>query len=140
MANKLWEGHERREHDEECKERIRSLKEWISDKICIATKGTKSKQAILWTLFLLMLGSSGLMTVNNLAYSSEQKAIDAEQTAEIEHTVEQLKELLENTEKTAAETKFIREEQVKVQTNQSYIQSNQIKMMNILERIDRNVQ
>ena len=73
MANKLWEGQERREHDDACKERTRALKEWVADKICIATKPTKGKMALL----ILLLGStvalSGISVVNSLAVSGETK-------------------------------------------------------------------
>ena len=73
MANKLWEEQERREHDDACKERTRALKEWVADKICIATKPTKGKMALL----ILLLGStvalSGVSVVNSLAVSGEAK-------------------------------------------------------------------
>ena len=146
MANKIWEGHERREHDEECKERARALKEWVADKIRIATKPTKSRQAVMWTILVLMLGSSGLMTVKNVSIANEasdihgqQRAMDTQQTADIRHNAEQLaeivtahKDLVDSTEDTSKMVHSIREQQIEVQTNQKNI-------IKILERIEKKI-
>ena len=73
MTNKVWEGHERREHDEECKERIKSLKEWAADKICIATKPTKGKLTLLILLLASTVTLSGVAVVNSLAVNGDAK-------------------------------------------------------------------
>ena len=73
MTNKVWEGHERREHDEECKERSRALKEWVSDKICIATKPTKGKMTLLILLLASTVTLSGVAVVNSLAVNGDAK-------------------------------------------------------------------
>jgi len=147
MANKVLEGHERRQHDEECQARSIALKEWVALKICIATKPTRTKQAVMWAILLLILGSSSLMTGYSAIGAADQKAQDVQQSSDIEHNEQQIKvitaqhkELVDNTE-TLAKTVFsIREQQIEVQINQKHLMETQTKMLGILERIDRNVQ
>ena len=73
MTNKVWEGHERREHDDECKERAKALKEWVADKICIATKPTKGKLTLLILLLASTVTLSGVAVVNSLAVNGDAK-------------------------------------------------------------------
>ena len=140
MTNRLWEGEERREHDKNCESKWKERYREIGKDICIAVKPTKVKQTAMWTILILMLGSSGLMTAKTVSLAGSQKSIDTAQTLNIEHNEERLEiiakaheALVENTEKTTEQVRKIRETQIEVQINQT----NMIKM---LERIEEQVQ
>ena len=93
MTNKVWEGHERREHDAECKERIKSLKEWVAQSICIATKPGKAKQAMMWAVMTIMLSAalgSAFKTVSSAQTATE---IHTRNTNDIAHVKEEMAEV-----------------------------------------------
>ena len=101
MANKLWEGHERREHDEECKARAKDLKEWVADKICIATKPTKGKLTLLIILLASTVTLSGVAVVNSLAVNGDAKH-NKEEIQEVKEAHKALVGTVRDIEKTQA--------------------------------------
>ena len=101
MTNKVWEGHERREHDDECKQRIRSLKEWVADKICIATKPTKGKLTLLIILLASTVTLSGVAVVNSLAVNGDAKH-NKEEIQEVKEAHKALVGTVRDIEKTQA--------------------------------------
>jgi len=98
MPNKLWEGEERREHDNACEskwqERKMDIKEWV----CLTSKPTRLKQGIMWAA----LGSALSLSITIAGYSyvkaGDQKVIDTKQTAAIEHITEDHGELVTDVE------------------------------------------
>ena len=127
----------RREHDHSCDENQKRMKSWVADKICISKidlreeiKMAKGKQAIMWSIMVLMLSASIISTYQSRTYADssvkvhgEQKAVDTQQTSEINHNTEKISiiteahdKLLKKAEETEKEIKMIREIQVEVVT------------------------
>ena len=73
--NQDWDGKGRRIHDQLCdKKWDTDRKEWVQNQICMATKPGKAKQAMMWTIMVLML--SGSLGGAYVSYSSAQAASD----------------------------------------------------------------
>ena len=134
MTNKRSGIKGRRVDDKTCEElhaRFETtVKEWVKDKICIATKPTKGRQTIMWSIMVLMLSASLISTYQSRIYADEsvrvhgdQKAVDTQQNSEINHNTEKISiiteahdKLLKKAEETEKEIKKIREIQVEVVT------------------------
>ena len=75
-----YEGRERRseswgrrDHDHTCEVNQKNMKEWVSAKICIATKPTKGKLALLILLLGSTLALSGFSAINSISASGEAR-------------------------------------------------------------------
>jgi len=127
-----WDGFTERRHDEKCQVHSREVKEWVSDKICIATKGTKVKQAIMWTAMSLILASSGTLAWKAITIAGDQKTIDTQQTSDIQHNREKINAVIE------AQGKIV-ESQEEMQDKIENINIKQTRIITILERIEKKV-
>ena len=104
MSEEPYKGPERRgecivEHNEMKKEIIKIIKEWASDKICVATKGGKVWRLVMRPIIMLLLAGALTGTYMGWANDSSKAAVDADQTSRInnlenivaEHHVERMK-------------------------------------------------
>ena len=98
MPNRLWEGEERREHDHACDAKWKERYREISKDICLATKPTKLKQAILWATTGLAITLALTIAGRNYSRAGEQAVLDKEQSLEIYHHEERLDEMVEQTD------------------------------------------
>ena len=93
MTNKVWEGHERREHDEECKERARDLKEWVAERICSAVKPGKVKQGMMWAIMTIMLTAALGSAFKTISSAQTATEIHTRNTNDIAHVKEEMTEV-----------------------------------------------
>jgi len=126
-----WDGFERR-YDKKCQEEKTNMKEWVKQEICIATKGTKLKQAIMWTFMTFILASSGTLTWKAITIAGDQSSVDTAQSSEIQHNKEKIDAVVEAQEK-------IVESQEEMQDEIENINLKQTRIITILERIERKV-
>ena len=108
MPNRLWEGEERREHDHACDAKWKERYREISKDICLATKSTKIKQAILWATTGLAITLALTIAGRNYSRAGEQAVIDNQQTNEIYHHEERLDEIVEQTDAIVEDINAIR--------------------------------
>ena len=93
MTNKVWEGHERREHDEECKERVRDMKEWVAERICSAVKPGKVKQGMMWAILSIMLATALGSAFKTISSAQTATEIHTRNTNDIAHVKEEMAEV-----------------------------------------------
>ena len=93
-----YEGRERRsdswgrrDHDHTCEVNQKNMKEWVSSKICIATKPTKGKLTLLILLLSTTMALSGLSVVNSISANGEANH-NSEEIAEVKAEHESFKQ------------------------------------------------
>ena len=127
-----WDGFTERRHDAKCNENKEVIEKWVKQEICIATKGTKIKQAIMWAVMVGMLGSSGTLAWKAITIAGDQKTIDTQQSSEIQHNREKIDAVVEAQEE-------IVEAQKEMQDDINSLNIKQTRIITILERIERKI-
>jgi hypothetical protein len=82
----------RREHDGLCDLKWVKRQEWVLDKICIATKGTKAKQAIMFSIMGIMLAAALTSAYKSISIADESITTHVRNTNDIAHNKEKIKE------------------------------------------------
>ena len=85
----------RRDHDDNCEQNKEAMREWVRDKICIATKGTKAKQVLMWSVMTIMLIGSLSSAYKSISAAESATEVHTRNTSAIAHN----KEAIGNTEK-----------------------------------------
>ena len=135
-----WDGFTERRHSDVCMENRKNMKEWVILQIQNATIPSKVKTALTWSVLLLMVSAaigagmySRSAAENAVKILSEQKSVDTQQSADIQHNEEQLKVVVE-AHKMMVDT----QEEMKKDIND--INLRQTRILTILERIEKKVE
>ena len=120
-----WEGEERREHDRDCDDKLEKcvakVKEWVKDQICLATKGTKAKQVMMWTVMTLMLGASFSSAYTSISAAQDATAIHVRNTTDIAHLKDEVLEVKDDHEALVDTVEEMRRIQGRIDRNISKI-------------------
>jgi len=89
-----WDGKGRRIHDTLCDKKWQTdRKEWVSNQICLATKGTKAKQVMMWTVMTIMLSAALTSAYKSVSNAQSANTTHVRNTNDISHLKEEVDEV-----------------------------------------------